>query len=87
MKEKNVNFVKKEDNPANMPEIRQIEDFWGILKGKVYQNAWQAKNLNQLGNRIKYCLGKLDHNIVYDRCRSTRSRLNNIRINGIIENN
>ena len=70
MKAKNVNFVKKEDNTANMPEIRLIEDFWGILKSKIYQNALQAKN--QLHNRIKYCLGKLDHNIVYDLCRSTR---------------
>ena len=41
------NFVKKEYNPANLPEI------------------CKAKNLNQLRNRIKYCLGKLDSNIVY----------------------
>ena len=55
--------MKKKD-PENFPEIRLIEEFWGILKGKVYVHNWQAKNLNQLRNRIKYCLGKLDYNIV-----------------------
>ena len=32
-----INFVIKKDNPANCPEIRLIEDFWGYLKGLVYK--------------------------------------------------
>ena len=28
-----INYVLKKDNPANCPEIRQIQDFWGYLKG------------------------------------------------------
>ena len=68
MKAKNVNFLKKEGNPANIPEIRPIEDFWGILTGKSYQNGWQAKIFNQFRNRMKYYLGKLGHNIVYNLC-------------------
>jgi hypothetical protein len=46
MKGKSVNFVVKAENPPNMPEIRPIENFWGILKGLVYQNNWQAENLD-----------------------------------------
>ena len=60
MDDKNVNSVKKNNDPANLPEIRPIEDFWGLLKGKVYMHNWKAENLNQLRNRIKYCLRKLD---------------------------
>ena len=29
-----------------MPEKRSIENLWGILKGQVYENSWQVKNLN-----------------------------------------
>ena len=45
LRAKNVNFVKKDQNPPNVPECRPIENFWGILKGKVYKNNWQAQNL------------------------------------------
>ena len=63
------NFVKKEYYPANMSEIYLIEDLCGILKCKLYQNGLQDRNLNQLRNRLKYFLGKLNHNIIYNLCR------------------
>ena len=50
--EKTVNIVAKEDNYPNVPECRPVEHFWGILKGFVYKNNWQAKDLNQLRSRI-----------------------------------
>jgi hypothetical protein len=34
---KNIKFVKKFENPANVQEVRAIEDFWSFLKGKVYE--------------------------------------------------
>jgi hypothetical protein len=52
--------VKKVDNPPAVPECRPIEDFWGILKGKVYESNWQAKDVKQLQTRIKLCLKKID---------------------------
>jgi len=33
-----INFIEKIENPANLPEGRAIEDFWSILKAKVYEN-------------------------------------------------
>ena len=32
-------------DPANLPEERQMEDFWSILKVNVYENGWEAKTL------------------------------------------
>ena len=40
--ENNINHVDKFDQPANLSEARPIEDFWSILKGKVYENNWKA---------------------------------------------
>jgi len=53
-----INYVLKKDNPPNVPEARPIEDFWGILKGKVYENNWKAEYLEKLEARIKFCLKK-----------------------------
>ena len=33
-----IHYVDKVDNSANLPEVRPIEDFWSILKAKVYEN-------------------------------------------------
>ena len=60
LNENNVNFVRKNDNPVNVPECRPIENFWAILKQQVHKNNWQAKNVKQLYQRIQYCLNKLD---------------------------
>ena len=56
LNEKKVNYMPKIDNPANLPEVKVIEDFWNILKGHVYKNNWQAQNIDQLQARIIYCL-------------------------------
>jgi hypothetical protein len=73
------------ENPANLPEVRAIEDFWSILKGKVYENNWNAENLAQLRNKIVLGLRKMDPNLEYKLIASTSSRLNKIRMHGLIE--
>lgn len=85
LNEKNINFVKKNENPPNVPEIRPIEDFWGILKGLVYKNNWQAENLDKLKNRIKYCMKKIDKDLIQSLAQSTRSRVNSVRLHGVVE--
>ena len=50
MIENSINHVDKFDNPANLPEARPIEDLWSILKGKVYENGWEAKSLHQINH-------------------------------------
>ena len=52
MVENSINQVDKSDNPANLAEAREIiEKFWSILKRKVYENGWEAKQ-HQLKLRI-----------------------------------
>jgi len=45
LRDNNVNFVQKIDNPANVPKVRPIENFWGFLKQKVYENELISKGL------------------------------------------
>ena len=74
-----IKFVEKCENPAN-------EDFWSILKGKLYENGWKAENLTLLKNRIRLCVRKMDPNLVHRLLAGTSARLNNVRNNDLIEN-
>ena len=39
----NVKFVPKRLNPPKVPQARPIENFWGALAKKVYEEDWAAK--------------------------------------------
>jgi hypothetical protein len=84
-RDKSVNFVEKAENPPNMPEIRPIENFWDILKGLVYQNNWQAENLDQLRKRIACCLRKIEFELIQRLAWSIPIIVDNVRRNGVIE--
>ena len=51
-------FFLKEHNPANVPELRPIEDFWSELKRLVYDKNWKCNDLVKLKNRIEYSIKK-----------------------------
>ncbi len=59
-----IKVVPKEDNPPNVPQLWPIEDFWYILKCKVYENGWEAKNAQLLKKRISLKLKEFDQNFV-----------------------
>jgi hypothetical protein len=80
-----VNYVAKENNPSNVPEARSIEDFWSILKARVYANSWRVENTRQLTNRIKLCLRQMDRNLIQRLAADTKKRIDYIRRNGVIE--
>lgn len=82
LKEKNVVFVEKADNPAAVPELRPIEKFWSILKGLVYAKNWKAESTVQLRNRILYCLKKVDVGVVQGMCKVVYSKLDAVRRQG-----
>ena len=44
----NIEYVPKIYNPANVLELRPIEDFWNEIKRIVYEKNWQAENIKQL---------------------------------------
>ena len=85
LRSENVRFVKKNDNPANVPEVRPIEDFWAYLKSLVYAKCWRASNTDQLITRIKYCLKKVDQLIVQKLAKSTKKRIDAVRRFGVAE--
>lgn len=78
-----IDFVPKVHNPANVPELRPIEDFWSELKRRVYAKCWQAENLDQLKNRINYCLKQIDQERVHRLGKSTFTRVDAVRRNGM----
>ena len=55
---------KKSENPPNAPQIRPIENYWGILKMKVYEGNWSAKTRDHLIWCIKMKQKEIDRNIV-----------------------
>ena len=80
-----LNHVDKVDNPANLPECRPIEDFWSILKGKVYANNWVAKDINSLKVKIRKCLKEIEPTTIHSLMEGVVSRINLVRRRGVIE--
>lgn len=81
--ENNIEFVDKERNIANTPELRPIEDFWSKLKRAVYDNCWKAENLDQLRHRIEYCLKKFDHATIHHYASRSFTRVDKVRREGM----
>lgn len=79
----NIQTVPKHLNPANVPQARVIENFWAILKRKVYEKGWKARTTTQLKCRITRCLKKIDPNLVQRLAEGTKRQLDNIRRNGV----
>lgn len=79
LKTKKIPVVPKQDNPASLPKARPIEDFWANLKRLVYADNWQAKNLQELEDRIRSCLKKIDPNLVQAHAESVPYRLDQVR--------
>lgn len=83
LKKKKILFVQRELNPANTPEARPIENFWGDLKRLVYANNWQAKDLNELEHRIRSCYEKMENDNFLKQIKAVSTRLNKIAKFGI----
>ena len=52
LKSEKIEFLPKDMNSANAPKLHPIEDFWGILKQKVYEKGWSAKSIDQFKKKI-----------------------------------
>ena len=85
MIESKINFVEKYENPANLPECRPIEQFWAILKQKVYNGNWKAKNVDQLKKRIIYMATQVDRSLLADLFKNLVRTMKDIGRNGVIE--
>ena len=83
LKQNKIKFVQRELNPANTPEARPIENFWGDLKRLVYANNWQAKDLNDLEQRIRSCYEKMENENFLKQIKDVFTKLNKIAKFGI----
>lgn len=58
-----VNFVPKDSNTPNVPNLRPIEKFWCHLKQGVYANGWKPNNWNEMYDRVRKVLMKIDQSV------------------------
>ena len=86
MIENGINHVDKPDNPANCPELRPIENFWALIKAKVYEGGWEAENVEQLEQRIRLCMKNFDKSTIQRLVGSINKRLDDVRRHDLIEN-
>ena len=60
LEEAGIPYLSHEENPPNVPQLRPIEDIWGILKQEVYRGDWTATSDQQLRARILSSIRKID---------------------------
>jgi len=82
LKSQNIEYVARSDNPANLPEMRPIEDFWAKIKQKVYDDNWHAKSIQQLRRRIKWAFSKVDEQFVHRLGKACFTRVDTVRRKG-----
>ena len=73
--EEKIAYIPKAVNPPNAPQIRPIETSWAILKGRVYENDWSAKNFACLRRRIREKLKGFDHKFCQRLFRHVRQKI------------
>ena len=68
-------FCSKTRQPPNVPQLRPIEKFWGILKSKVCNGGWTARTEHQLKLRIRKCLRELNWEVVQGMMSTVKTNL------------
>ena len=87
LRDQGLPFVERNENPPNAPQIRPIENFWGMLKQAVYDGNWSAKSRDHLIRRIKSCLAKFDMSIVagmFDRLKDKIHKANDEGLSSVL---
>lgn len=82
MRDHRIQFVEKNANPPNMPQIRPIEDFWGYLKHLTFENGFQADNLDKLERRIRYVIAKIPSSYFNNLMKRLHGKIRKCRLNG-----
>ena len=58
-----------------MPRVRLIEVIWTILERKIYENNWEAHDIDHLVRRIKQKIKELDQQLFQDMIEGLRRKL------------
>ena len=70
-----IAYVEKHENPQNAPQIRPIENYWAMLKMKVYEGNWTGKDRPQMIRRIKQKQKEIYHEIVIGMFENLKARI------------
>ena len=68
-------FFFRKDNPPNVPQARPIETLWTVLERRVYENNWEAKNLDLLARRIRQKSKEFDQQMLQTMIEGVRRKL------------
>lgn len=63
MREEKINFIPKELNPPNCPNLRPIESFWSKIKREVYADGWTPKDADDLHEKVSKVMSKVGQTI------------------------
>lgn len=83
LKEKNIRYVSSIDNPPNVPQARPIELIWTVLERKIYENNWEAQDIDHLVQRIKRKAKELDQQMLQGMIEGVRKKLRVLWRNGL----
>ena len=78
-----VEYKMHKDKGKSAPQIRPIEQFWGCLKMKVYENNWEAKSREQLIRRIQKCICEFDFDVIINMFNSLKDKIHQANEQGL----
>ncbi len=78
MDKNGIQFVSKHFNPQNCPQSRPIKTLWALLKNMVYDQGWEATNIDQLKRRIMKKMKEIDMKVVQAMFSGIRKQLRKI---------
>ena len=61
--------------PPNSPDLNPIENFWSVLKQKLYQNGKKYKSKNELWENITKITSKMDRRAIKNLTDSVKKRI------------
>jgi hypothetical protein len=79
-----IKVVPKELNPPNVPQVRPIENFWSILKRRVYLNGWTAESDKDLIIKIQKELKNMPTNVCQRLMSGLKTKVRKAADNGVL---
>lgn len=74
-KANNINYVPKDMNPPNCPELRPIERYWARIKSKLQKGKQTAKSLQHFRRLWTAATRKIDNSTVQSLMNSIRKKV------------
>ena len=79
-----IPYIPRDKNPPNCPQLRPIEQFWAILKERVYEGGWEASSFRMLLQRIRKILREVEPDLCQRLFRGLKTKLRKAADNGVL---